>query len=147
MNKWLIMVNATKYNLFGAVRKYGNAIPWFFDGTKGAAVGDRVFFYFTASNPSDDDEGYGADILESLYKRVVFEGVITEVGADSHKADIDAEYWDKKQAEDMKSKCKELVLIQIVKPRYDENITSKEFDNIWLKNQTTFVVKIENMDL
>ena len=102
MNTWLVMVHATKYNLFGAARKYGDGIPWFFDGTTGAAVGDKVLFYFTASNPLPDDKGYEEDDIGSLYKRVVFEGIITETGADLSKADIDAEYWDKEHAEELK---------------------------------------------
>lgn len=146
MSKWLVMVNATKYNLFGAARKYGDGIPWFFDGTTGAEVGDKVLFYFTDSIPSDssdDKKSYRNGAIDSLYKRVVFEGVITEVGADLKKADIDAEYWDKEHAEKMKKDCKELVIIKIEKALYDDKITSDAFDkDIWLKNQKTFVVKI-----
>lgn len=143
MNTWLVMINATKYNLFGAARKYGDGIPWFFDGTTGAAVDDKVLFYLTSSEPSED-KGYGENIIGSLYKRVVFEGIITETGADLSKADIDAEYWDKEHAEELKKNCKELVMIKIVKTLYDNNnanrITlSKER---WVENRKTYVVKI-----
>lgn len=143
MSTWLIMVNATKYNLFGAARKYGDGIPWYFDGTNGAAVGDKVLFYFTSSDPSPDDEGYGKKIIGSLYQRVVFEGVITEIDADLSKANRDSEYWDKEQAEQLRKTCKELVIIKIVKPLYNQNITSSAFNqNIWVKNRKTYVVKI-----
>lgn len=145
MNKWLVMVNATKYNLFGAVRKYGDAIPWFFDGTSGATVGDEVLFYLTSSNPSSDDEGYGKEKLGSLYKRVAFRGVITETNVDLSEADRDSEYWDKEHAKDLKAKCEELVFIKIEEPLYDKKIDSSCFDqSIWLQNQKTFVVKVPN---
>ena len=79
-----------------------------------------------------------------LYKRVVFEGVITETGADLSKADIDSEYWNKEHAEKLKKTCKELVMIQIKKSLYDDNNVnrislSKEK---WVENRKTYVVKI-----
>lgn len=145
MNTWLVMVNATKYNLFGAVRKYGDAIPWFFDGTTGATVGDEVLFYLTVSNPSTDDEGYGKDILGSLYQRVVFRGVITETNVDLSEADRDLEYWDKEHARKLKNSCEELVFIKVEESLYDKKIDSKCFDkNIWVQNRKTFVVKVSN---
>ncbi len=148
MNTWLVMVNATKYNLFGAVRKYGKGIPWFFDGVKGEPqVGDKVLFYLTSSKPSKYDEGYGMDIIGSLYKRVVFEGVITEVGAALKKADIDSEYWNKSQAERYRDKCKDLVIIKIVKPLYDDqDMRNKGIDFNKLElSEETYVAKMSDM--
>lgn len=143
MNTWLVMVNATKYNLFGAARKYGDGIPWFFDGTQGAAVGDEVLFYFTSSDPSSDDEGYGKNIIGSLYQRVVFEGVITEIDVDLARANRDIEFWSEEHAQKLKKTCKELVIIKIVKPLYNQNITSGTFNqNIWTQNRKTYVVKL-----
>ena len=137
------MVNATKYNLFGAVRKYGDAIPWFFDGTEGATAGDEVLFYLTSSNPSSNDEGYGKDILSSPYKRVVFRGVIIETNVNLDQADRDSEYWDGEHAKKLKQECKELVFIKIEESVYDKKIDSSSFDkSIFAKNKKTHVVKV-----
>ncbi len=145
MNTWLVMVNATKYNLFGAVRKYGDAIPWFFDGTTGATVGDEVLFYLTPSNPSDNDEGYGKALLGSLYKRVAFRGVITKVGVDknSEEAQRDDEFWSTKQSDDYMKKHNEIVLIKIEQALYDKKYDSSFFDkDMWKATTKTFVVKV-----
>lgn len=144
MNKWLVMVNAQNYNLLGAARKFGDGIPWCFDGTQGVQTGDKVLFYLTKSNEPNNTN----PAIDDLYQRVVFEGTIVETGEKAREQrDRDIEYWDTTQADNYR-KYTEIVMIRIDKSLYDEKISSEQISSkygkeIWKKRSETYVIKLE----
>lgn len=138
--KWLVRVNATKYNLFGGVRKCGNTIPWYFDCVKDKVKkNDEVYLYFTDSEP---DEGikYSVGNIDDAYKRIVFRGTITETNVSQEFTKYDSEFWDDKEQEKQHNNERRfLVLIHIEEFMYDKNI---RYSTLKLKNPRSPITEI-----
>lgn len=143
--KWLVRVNATKYNLFGGVRKCGNTIPWYFDCVKDKVKkNDEVYLYFTDSEPNEGRK-YSVGNIDDAYKRIVFRGIITETNVSSEFGNYDSEFWDdKEQEEQHKNKHSFLVLIHIEEFMYDKNI---RYSDLELKDARSSVTEILNISL
>lgn len=141
--KWLVRVNATKYNLFGAVRNYGDIIPWYFDCVKNKVKeNDEVYMYFTKSEPNEG-RMYSVGNIDDAYMRMVFKGTVIKTNADIEYRNRDSEFWnDKKQEKWYNENCSFLVLIRIEEFIYDKNIL---YSNLIIKNKRSPITEIVAM--
>ena len=129
MSTWLIKVNATKYNILGAAREFGDELPWHFDSDEQIKEGDRVFFYLTGSKESDSKKQYS--LIDQMFQRFLFEGVIKEI--DCKNPEKDDKYWnDLKYKKQVEAKDLRYASITITEVLYDYIIMSSSVDKrIW----------------
>ena len=128
---WMIYVNPTRYNLFGAVREFCDELPWGFM-TDDFSVGETVYFYLTGTDGETTEHQMSNAMVRKVFKRFAFKGRIKEVldGIDKR----DEKYWtdnhDKEQG-------KHYALIEITDYIYDKKILSEDLKEFsWGKTAT-----------
>lgn len=132
MSTWLIKVNATKYNILGAAREFGDELPWHFAPDEQIKEGDRVFFYLTSSKESDSKKPY--PLIDQMFQRFLFEGEIKEI--DCKNPEKDDKYWnDLKYKKQVEAKDLRYASITITEVLYDYKIMSSFVDDRIWKNK------------